>query len=110
MTNQEIAIKYLSNFCEGAINELEPLLAPALSFTGTLKSYSSAKEYLASLRDDPPEQCNYNILSITENDNFVGLFYEYVKSDKSLRVAQLFKIKDQLIHEVLLVFDGRGFE
>ena len=110
MTNQEIAIKYLSNFCEGTIDKIVPLLAPDLSFTGTLNSYSSAKEYLASLRDDPPGRCDYNILSITENDDFVGLFYEYVKPNQTMQVAQLFKIKNQQIHEILLVFDGRGFE
>ncbi len=110
MTNQEIAIKYLNKFCKGEIDDLEPLLAPDFSFTGTLNSYSSAKKYLASLRDDPPELCDYNVISITENDDFVGLFYEYVKPDQVMRIAQLFKIKNQLIHEVLLVFDGRGFE
>jgi len=110
MNNQDIAMKYLMCFCEGKINEIEPLLAPDLKFIGTLKSYSSAKEYLTSLRDDPPEPCSFNVLSITENDDFVGLFYEYLKPNQAMRIAQLFKIKDQLIQEVLLVFDGRGFD
>lgn len=110
MTNQDVAMEYIRCFCAGDIDGLEPLLATELSFTGTnhTYAYASASEYLNSLRNDPPEECGYEVLSVTENEGFVAVFYEYQKPKQVMQIAQLFKIKDHKIYEVLLVFDGRG--
>jgi hypothetical protein len=107
MTNREIALEYLRCFCAGAIDDMGSLLASDLKFSGTLHSYGSSAEYLASLRNDPPVKSQYTILSITENTDSVALFYEYLKPDGVMRIAQLFKISGQQINEILLVFDGR---
>ena len=109
MTNREVAMKYLRCFCAGDVDGLEPLLAPDLIFEGTFHTYHSDAEYLDSLRNDPPERCGYKVLSVTENEDSVAVFYEYEKPDREMQIAQLFKIKDQKINEVLLIFDGRGF-
>lgn len=110
MTNQEIAKEYLRCFCESDIVGLEHILAPDLTFTGTFHSYHSSAEYLKSLKQDPPEQCGYKVLSMTEKDDSVAVFYEYQKPDRMIHIAQLFKIKCEKIHDVLLVFDGRGMD
>ena len=107
MTNREIVRKYLRYFCAGDIEGLESVLATDLIFTGTFHSFASANEYLASLRSNPPENCRYDILSIMEDADSVALFYNYQKPDKAMRIAQLFKISDQKIMEILLIFDGR---
>jgi hypothetical protein len=109
MTNQEIALEYLRCFCAGDIDGLEPLLDAKLHFSGTLHTYHSASEYMESLRNDPPEANNYKLISITENDRHVALFYEYQKPDRTMQIAQLFRIEDKKIHDVLLIFDSRGF-
>lgn len=101
-------MEYLKCFCAGDIDGLGPLLAADLSFTGTFHTYGSASEYLCSLRSDPPEKCEYNVLSVTENKDSVAVFYEYQKPERLMQIAQLFKIRDHKIHEVLLVFDGRA--
>ena len=108
MTNRDIALEYIRHFCAGDIEGLEPLLASNMKFTGTLHSFSSASQYLTSLRSDPAEKCHYTILSITENSDSVALFYKYEKPDGEMQIAQLFKISDQQINEILLVFDGRA--
>ena len=107
MTNREIALKYLSCFCAGDIEELQQLLAPHLKFSGTLHSYSSRVEYLDSLNNDSPGKCDYKLLSIAENDDSVAVFYDYKKPDQIVHIAQLFTISDQKIQEILLIFDGR---
>lgn len=107
MTNREIALGYLRHFCAGNIESLKPLLASNLRFAGTFHSFNSADEYFVSLRSDPPEKCQYRILSITESTDSVALFYEYEKPNRVIQIAQLFKILDQQINEILLVFDGR---
>jgi hypothetical protein len=110
MTKQEIAMEYLRCFCAGDIDGIDALLADNLHFTGTLHTYHSAREYLDSLRKDPPEACDYKVLSITESDQHVALFYEYQKPDRTMQIAQLFRIEDEKIHKVLLIFDSRGFD
>ena len=58
------------------------------------------------MRKDPPDRSRYIILSITENDDSLAVFYEYKKPEGVIRIAQLFKFEDLLISEMMLVFDG----
>lgn len=109
MGNQDIALKYIKSFCNANINALEPLLAADLRFTGPFRTFKSAEDYLESLRKDPPEKCQYNILSITEGEESVVLFYEYQKPECTILIAQLFKIDNQKIRETVLVFDTSNF-
>lgn len=108
MTNREIATEYLRRFCAGDIAGLAYLLAHDVRFTGPFHTFYSSTDYLDSLRHDPPEQCGHKILSITENEDAVAVFYEYQKPDKPITIAQLFKIKNEKITETLLIFDGRS--
>lgn len=110
MTNPEIAKEYLRCFCEGDIVGLEPLLAPDLHFIETFHAFHSREEYIESLRNNPPEKCECKVLSVTENENFVAIFYKYPKPVRVIFIAQLFKFKNHKIQKVLLVFDGSGFD
>lgn len=107
MTKREIAERYLQCFCGSDIEGLVPLLAHDLQFTGPFHSFNSAEDYLESLKRDPPEHCDYKILSATENEESVALFYEYRKPKQIMSIAQLFRIETQKIQEILLVFDRR---
>lgn len=107
MTNRDIALEYLRCFCAGDIDGLEPLLAHDLIFNGIFHSYRSSAEYLAGLRSDPPEKSQCHILGITADSESVALFYEYRKPDRVMQIAQLFKISELKINEILLIFDGR---
>jgi len=107
MTKRAIALEYLRCFCEGSIDGIESLLAPDLTFNGTLGEYQSATQYLNALRSDPPQKANCTILSITETDDSVAVFYDYHKPDRVITIAQLFTIRGHRIHEMLVVFDAR---
>lgn len=109
MTNRDLALEYLHCFCGGNIDGLSSLLAADLIFSGTLHDYHSASDYLDSLRIDPPDKCEYNVLSVTEGDDAVAVFYEYQKPEHVLQIAQLFKIRDYKINEIILIFDARDF-
>ena len=80
-----------------------------LQFNGPLYQFSSRDTYLDSLRDDPLEKCSHQVLSITENDDSVSVYYNYEKSERVITIAQLFRFKNGKISELLLVFDGRVF-
>ena len=109
MSNRDIALEYIKSFCDANINALESLFTADLQFKGPFHTFKSSKDYLESLRNDPPDKCRYNILSITENRESVVLFYEYQKPDCTILIAQLFKIDNQKIKEIVLVFDTRDF-
>ena len=105
----DIALEYLRRFCAGDIEGLEPLLCSDLRFEGPLFNFQSSRDYLTSLRSDPPEICSYRILNVTNDADSVVVFYIYEKSEREITIAQLFRFRDQKIAEILLVFDGRGF-
>ena len=107
MTNRDLALEYLHCFCDGDIDGIEPLLADELMFVGPSHTYNSTAEYIDSLRADPPENSQYDIISVTQSDDNVALFYIYYKAGKEILVGQLFKIAEEKIKAVLLVFDGR---
>ena len=109
MNNRDMAMEFVKCFCAGDADALVPLLSADLRFHGPFYNFGSADAYLASLKNDPLEQCGYRVLSITESEDSVSIYYDYEKSDRAITIAQLFKFKNQTISEILLVFDGRGF-
>ena len=109
MNKREVALEFLRCFCSGDIEGLVPLLAEDLQFRGPFFQFDSSNAYLRSLRDDPPERCGYRVLSVTEGENSVSIYYDYEKSDMTVTIAQLFTFKNDKINDILLVFDGTGF-
>lgn len=109
MENRDIAMEFLRRFCAGDIEGLAPLMAEDLRFNGPLRQFRSRDAYLDSLRGDPPEPCGYRVLSVTEGGDHVSIYYEYEKRDRVQTMAQLCRLENQVIREILLVFDGRGF-
>lgn len=106
MTHREIALEYLKCYCNGHIEGLEPLLSPNLKFKGTLHAFDSFEAYMAGLRIDPPLFCRYELQQIVEDQQSVAIFYKYLKPGGAIQIAQLFKICDEQIAEILLVFDS----
>ncbi|MEJ2453671.1 MAG: nuclear transport factor 2 family protein [Candidatus Thiodiazotropha sp.] len=109
MTDRELTLTYLRLFATGDIEGLGRLLSPELRFRGTLHSFDSAADYLESLRTDPPEPTPYRLLSVTDDKDTVALFYEYLKPERPLLVAQLFRISQQRISSIDLAFDSCRF-
>ena len=110
MNNRDVALEFVKCFCSGDVKALVPLLAADLQLIGPLYQFNSADAYVDSLENDPPEQCGYRVLSITENEDSVSIYYDYERNEREITIAQLFKFKNQQIIEMRLVFDGRGFD
>lgn len=104
---EEIALNWIKFFCNGDINSLSGLIAEDLKFEGPLFSFDSREAYLKALHDDPPEKTSYEIINITKNEDSVCVFYNYGKGDSHLTIAQHFKFLDNLIGEILVMFDTR---
>jgi hypothetical protein len=98
---------FIGRFCSGDIDGVASLLAEDLQLTGPLHQFDSRAAYVESLRKDPPEECGYRVLSLTENEDSIAVFYDYEKSAMTLTIAQLFRFRGQQIKDILIVFDGR---
>lgn len=110
MKSLELARKYMEIFFSGGdIEELSQILAKDLVFEGPFYRFNSAKDYLESLRKDPPEGMEYDLLKSFENKSGACLIYRFFKQDISIPMAQIFETKDDRISKIVLIFDARAF-
>ena len=109
MTNRDLTLRFIERFCAGDVEGLVSILAENLQFRGPFHQFESREGYLTCLRNDPPVPSQFQVVSITESEDQVAVFFEYQKSNESVLIAQLFKCFDNQITEILLIFDGRGF-
>lgn len=107
-SNRDTVMAFLECFYGGNIEGLAFLLDEGLQVRGPLKRFSSRVQYLDSLKAEPPEVSDYAVLSVTEGDDSVAVFYNYGKSSGTLTVAQFFRFNNHLITEMRLVFDTDG--
>ncbi len=106
MDNRENALDFVRHFAAGRLDELEPLLSEDLKLAGPYLTVNSRADYLEALRNDPPEACDYNVLSVTSEDDTVVVIWDYEKEETTLTISQLFRFVDNLISEIRLVFDS----
>jgi len=88
---------------------LNEILAEHLLFEGPLFKFNSAEEYINSLKKDPPEGMNYEIIKSFEDENSAFLIYNFQKGNVSTTMAQLFQVEDEMISKINLVFDTNAF-
>jgi len=103
-------LDYLSCFCAGNIEGLSRLLSDDFIFKGPLIEFSSKETYIESLKEDPPVDCQVEILKTFESGNEVCVLYTFNKLNISTPMAQYFRINDCKITETLLVFDTGVFQ
>ena len=99
MSDREVALSFLKCFCGGNIDGLVHLLDEQLQVDGPLQQFRTRAEYLGGLRADPPEPCDYQVLSVTEGEDDVAVFYDY-RIPVGLTVAQWFRFRDHLIVQI----------
>lgn len=107
----KIALKYLDTFYHEDDPELlRELVHPDLSFEGPIFEFSSAEDYIESLKQDPPRDMDYRIIKSFADDKSVCLVYEFSKPGIKTNMVQLFDIDDGKIRRIRLVFDTAALE
>lgn len=91
------------------VDGLENLLADDLDFEGPLFRFSTAKAYLDSLRESPPKDASYQIVSEYEDSDSACLIYRFTKPGIDTLMAQYFQVKDGKISKIRLIFDATAF-
>lgn len=106
MKPMELALRYMEIFFSGEnLEQLKDLFAEDLTFRGPLYEFNSAKDYIDSLKSDPPQGFGYEIISSFEDSSSARLVYRFTKPGVSTLMAQLFEVSDDKIRKIVLVFD-----
>lgn len=108
---KDIAERYMKSFFgEAPLEMMETLFADDLVFEGPFHKYSSAKEYLDSLKADPPKDVHYVLEKTFEDGDSVCFIYLFSKPGVETRMVQTFEVVDGKICRIELVFDGKAFD
>ena len=78
MTPLELALRYMDIFFSGkSLDRLEAILHEECQFRGPFYQFTTAQQYIASLKADPPLGCSYKINHTFEKNNLVNLIYSF---------------------------------
>ena len=111
MKPMELALKYLEIFFSGEnLDDMNNLFTDDLTFDGPLYKFSSADNYINSLKKDPPKGMKYKIIKSFENKNSACVIYQFTKENVSTPMAQLFETENGKIRGIVLIFDSKDFE
>jgi hypothetical protein len=110
MSSLDVVMKYMEIFYSGhKLERLHEVLADDLEFSGPFFTCNSSKKYVDSLISDPPIECNYHLLNTFEQDNCINLIYMFYRGTIVITMSQLFKVHDNRINHITLIFDTRPF-
>jgi hypothetical protein len=106
MSKNELANRYMEIFYQTKdFDSLRSIFNDNLDFKGPLYRYDSAEAYITSLKESPPEDCQFEILEAYENRDSVCYFYNFIKGEKKILMAQTFWIAGDQIRKIRLVFN-----
>ena len=106
----DLAGSYMKSFFgQAPLEMMGALFTDDLVFEGPFHQYSSAKEYLDALLDDPPTDVHYTLEKSYEDDSSACLIYTFSKYGVETRMVQTFEIANEKICKINLVFDTNAF-
>lgn len=85
------------------------LLADDLIFEGPYFQYSNAKDYLESLKADPPTAVKYQLVKVYKDADSACLIYKFSKPGIETVMVQTFDVADGKICKINLIFDTKAF-
>ncbi len=107
----ELASKYLEIFFSGKnLDDLKNLFADNLTFNGPFYKFSSADDYINSLKKDPPKGMKHEIIKSFEDKNSACVIYKFKKGNVSTPMAQLFETENGKLSKMVLIFNSKDFE
>ncbi|MBL1213698.1 MAG: hypothetical protein D8M61_10165 [Ignavibacteriae bacterium] len=110
MNSIELAEEYLNIFFQTQnFDELRKILHQNLEFIGPYYKFNSAEDYINSLKENPPYDCSYDIISSTWNESSANVIYTFRKPGVETLMSQFFKIKNSKIIKIILIFDTAVF-
>lgn len=106
----QLALKYMDIFYgEKDPSLLKDIFHKDLIFDGPFYKFHSAKDYIDSLLEAPPKDMSFEIIESFENETSACLVYNFSKGEIKSKMSQLFKVKNEKISEIILIFDSKDF-
>ena len=105
MSHRDTALKFVEHFCTGAVHELALLLTDDFSLNGPFLKASSRKEYIAALTKEPMDKGRCEIHRVFEDQGTVCVWYDYIKQDSQVLIAQVFEFRGEQISSTQILFD-----
>ena len=106
MNKDHVVYKYMETFFRTSdFHSLFDIFSNDLKFNGPLYQFDCAEDYINSLIESPPVDCDFEIVDEYVNKNSVCLIYNFVKGNKQTLMAQTFLIEAGLIKSIMLIFN-----
>ncbi|PVV13012.1 MAG: hypothetical protein B6D77_04825 [gamma proteobacterium symbiont of Ctena orbiculata] len=106
MNTLELAKKYLNIFfITHDFESLDTIFDQELDFSGPFFESKNLKVYMDSLVNDPPDNCQYELVEEYDNGESACLVYHFTKAKKSTLMSQLFWSDGGKIIKIRLIFD-----
>ena len=103
----EALLRYLEIFKNaGPFDELETLFDPNMRFRGPLFSADKASSYIETLKRDPSQGVDYNLISSFESDQEALLVIDFIKGSRRTPMVVWGKFSDDKIKALSLIFDS----
>lgn len=84
-------------------------MLPGLRFRGPLYRSDKLDDYISALKNDPPTDCRYELRHITHENDRVVVYYDFIRQNRKIIMAQYFHFDAGMIDEITLVFDREDF-
>lgn len=110
MDRSKVVTEFLTHFCAQNVELLGSLLVENFQMEGPFFRFHSREEYLTTLEQDAKEQRDFRVLRMFEDGDEVMVLYRFMKLGVDTKMAQLFRFRQNLIAETILIFDGRAFD
>lgn len=110
MNALELAHRYLDIFYNGKDPaKLAEILDANFKFEGPFNKCNSATQYVNTLVKDPPRNMQYQIVDQFGDQKSACVIYLFSKDEIKSNMVQYFRIRDNRISEILLIFDSADF-
>lgn len=87
-------------------HNLSALLSTDLKMQGPLFRFTTSADYIKSLRENPPIDLDYEVVHDFESGDTACIIYTIKKATGDFLVAQTFRVRNDKIDQILIVFDS----
>src|SRR5713226_3486543 len=109
---KDVALSYLKAFETKDVNKIKSLLHANGTFKGPMKTYHSADEFVAELRNFIPITKSVRIRRVFVDGNEVSVTYDYatiIPSIPVMSMSEWFKVEDGKIREQEIIYNPMPF-
>lgn len=115
MNALQLALRFLTLLQENRMGKLDAeqlysLCAKDMTFTTPAYNFHNAKDYIESLKLNPPSPFSFSLLHSFEATNSATLIYYFSNANTATYMSQTFEVEKEKIVSILLIYDSAVFQ